>query len=236
MPQPLPILFRDNRFLVIDKPAGLSVHPGPGGGASVEDAFPDMSRRRDGPWLAHRLDADTSGCLVIALRKAALLAAQAEFAAGRAEKIYWAVVEGGPARDCGHIDAPLSRRSTVEGWHMAVDPAGEAAQTDWRVLGRGTGLTWIEFRPQTGRTHQIRIHAATLGCPVLGDPVYGTGPNTEKNRLHLLARSIRLKLEPPVVATAEPGDHMRAALAACGWLSPGKTTPGKPHPPASSGA
>ena len=72
----IPILFQNPHFVVLDKPAGLKVHPGPGGGPSVEDFFPVLSRRRDGPWLAHRLDADTSGCLVLALRKAALLAAQ----------------------------------------------------------------------------------------------------------------------------------------------------------------
>lgn len=223
MPHALPILFQDRRFVVIDKPAGLPVHPGPAGGPSVEDAFPEMSRRRDGPWLAHRLDADTSGCLVIALRKAALLSAQAEFAAGRAEKIYWTVVEGGPADDSGRIDAPLLRHSTVDGWRMAIDPAGAAARTDWRVLGRGAGLTWIEFRPRTGRTHQIRVHAASLGCPVLGDPLYGTGIG----KLHLLARSIRLDLDPAVAAMAEPGAHMHRALAACGWINPGRTTAGK---------
>lgn len=86
-----PILFRDQRFVVLDKPAGLPVHAGPRGGASVEDWFPALSRRKDGPWLVHRLDADTAGCLIVALRYSALRAAQAEFAAGRVHKIYWAV-------------------------------------------------------------------------------------------------------------------------------------------------
>lgn len=217
MPHALPILFRDNRFIVIDKPAGLPVHPGPAGGPSVEDFFPEMSRRRDGPWLAHRLDADTTGCLVIALRKTALLAAQAEFAAGRAGKIYWAVVQGSPAEDSGCVNAPLLRQTTPAGWRMVADPAGADAITDWRVLGRAGDLTWIEFRPRTGRTHQIRVHAASLGCPLLGDPVYGTATG----KLHLLARSIRLDLDPPVIAEAQPAALMREALAACGWLSPG---------------
>ena len=83
-----PILFQDQRFVVLDKPAGLAVHAGPGGGASVEDWFPLLSRRKDGPWLAHRLDADTAGCLVIALRKAALLAAQAAFPRGQPQNTY----------------------------------------------------------------------------------------------------------------------------------------------------
>ncbi len=198
--------------MVLDKPAGLAVHAGPRGGASVEDVFPRLSRRKDGPWLAHRLDADTAGCLVVALRKAALIAAQAEFAAGRAEKTYWAVCHGHPATPSGTIAAPLLRHSDATGWRMRADPAGQAAVTEWQVLGRTGTTSWIAFRPKTGRTHQIRVHAALLGCPLLGDPVYGDGVGP----LHLLARTIRLALTPPLHAEAPVPAHMRAALAACG--------------------
>ncbi len=208
-----PILFRDQRFVVLDKPAGLPAHPGPRGGPSVEDFFPELSRRRDGPWLAHRLDADTSGCLVIALRRAALIAAQSEFAAGRASKTYWAVVRGGPARDAGTIENRLLKVTTPAGWRMAADPRGQPAATDWRVRGRTGDVAWMELTPRTGRTHQVRVHCADLGCPIVGDPVYGGG----EGRLHLLARAIELALEPALRATAPPPPHMGAALAACGW-------------------
>jgi tRNA pseudouridine32 synthase/23S rRNA pseudouridine746 synthase len=208
-----PVLFRDARFVVLDKPAGLAVHAGPRGGASMEDVFPLLSRRKDGPWLAHRLDADTSGCLVVALRRAALRAAQAAFAEGRVRKTYWAVVRGAPAEAAGTIAAKLLRVSTKSGWRMVADANGQTAVTDWRVLGRADDIAWLELSPRTGRTHQIRVHCALLGCPVLGDPVYGGGPG----RLHLLARAIALPLEPPVEATAEPPAHMRDALARCGW-------------------
>jgi len=215
---PLPeILFRDARFVVLNKPAGLAVHPGPRGGRSVEDFFPLLSRRRDGPWLAHRLDADTAGCLLIALRKAALVAAQAEFAAGRVGKTYWAVVHGGPAAEAGTVEAPLRRVSGPVGWRMRIDSGGQRAVTDWRILGRGAGLAWLELAPRTGRTHQVRAHCAALGCPILGDPVYG--PDARSGQLHLLARALHLALDPPVVATAEPPGHMRAALADCGYRS-----------------
>ena len=208
-----PILFRDERFVVLDKPAGLAVHPGPRGGPSVEDWFPLLSRRKDGPWLAHRLDADTAGCLVVALRRAALLAAQAEFAAGRARKTYWAIVRGVPTEPAGTIDAPLSRHSTKAGWHMVRDPAGQPAVTDWRLRGQAGDIAWLELHPRTGRTHQVRVHCALLGCPVLGDPVYGGGPG----QLHLLARAIELSLDPPLAAQAAPPPHMRDALVRCGF-------------------
>ncbi len=218
----IPILFQDERFVVLDKPAGLPVHAGPRGGASVEDWFGALSRRRTGPWLAHRLDADTAGCLVVALRRAALLEAQAAFAAGRAMKVYWAVVRGGPAGESGVVDAPLLKRSGPGGWRMVVDPAGQLARTAWRVMGRAGGLAWLELRPATGRTHQVRVHCATLGCPVLGDPVYGGG----EGRLHLLARSIALPLSPPLEATAPVPEHMLAAMRSCGRDRASRPAPG----------
>ncbi len=208
-----PILLRTDDVVVLNKPAGLPVHPGRQGGASVEDWFPLLSRRRTGPWLAHRLDQDTAGCLLIALRRPALLAAQAAFAEGRAEKTYWAVVRGAPAGESGAVEAPLLRHAKGAQWRMVIDAAGQAARTEWRVLGRGEDMAWLELRPRTGRTHQIRVHCASLGCPILGDAVYGDG----KGRMHLLARALGVPLQPPVAATAPPPEHMIPALLACGW-------------------
>ena len=199
--------------MVFDKPAGLPVHPGRQGGPSLEDFFTKISLRKDGPWLAHRLDTDTSGCLLVALRKAPLITAQAEFAAGRVRKTYWAVVHGGPAEETGGLNFPLLRRTSPTGWRMAVDPQGQHAVTAWRVLGRAPNMTWLELRPHTGRTHQLRVHCATQGFPILGDPVYGDGIGP----LHLLARTLDLDLTPPIAATAEPPIHMHAALKRCGW-------------------
>ena len=100
---------------------------------------------------------------------------------------------------------------------MAIDPRGLAATTDWRLRGRAEGLAWLELNPRTGRTHQVRAHVAlALGAPVLGDAVYGGG----QGKLMLLARAIALPLDPPVAATAPVPEHMRAALAACGWTAP----------------
>ena len=206
------MLYEDPHLVVLNKPAGLAVHAGPRGGPSVEDMFPQLSRRRAGPWLAHRLDADTAGCLVVALRRAALVAVQAAFAEGRVRKTYWAVVDGAPGADAGEVDAPLLKRSGVGGWRMVVDPAGAAARTAWRVRGQVGGRTWLELHPLTGRTHQVRVHCAALGCPVVGDAVYGTGTG-----LMLLARAILLPMDPVVSVVAPPPGHMVAALRACGW-------------------
>lgn len=213
---PLPILFQDQRFVVLDKPAGLPAHPGPRGGPSVEDCFPLLSRRKDGPWLAHRLDADTAGCLLVALRKTPLLAAQAAFAEGRVRKTYWALVRGVPAEASGRLRMHLRRVSTPQGgWRMMTGQDGSLAETDWHVRGRTATSAWLELEPHTGRTHQVRVACAALGCPILGDGVYGAG---EGAKLHLLARSLELPPELAVRATAPVPPHMQAEFAACGAM------------------
>jgi tRNA pseudouridine32 synthase/23S rRNA pseudouridine746 synthase len=205
------ILFRDAQFLVIDKPAGLPVHPGRDGGPSVEDFFPAWRQGRNGPWLAHRLDQDTAGCLVIALKKPALLAAQALFANSGVQKTYWAVVHGAPNDASGIINLPLAKITTGRAWRMQPDKNAPAAVTQWRLLGQGANRSWLEFSPKTGRTHQIRAHAAAIGHPILGDSIYGGGAG----KLHLLARRIFLPLDPPVLAQAAVPVHMRKALESC---------------------
>ncbi len=209
------LLHQDPAVLVLNKPAGLAVHAGPGGKASLEDFLPALQLgKRHLPQPAHRLDADTAGCLAIGRTKPAMAALGRIFAEGRAEKTYWAVVRGGPAGDAGVISAPLLKQSSKRaGWRMLVSPRGQPAETAWRVLGRGDGLTWLELVPRTGRTHQLRVHCAHAGFPILGDDRYGL----PGGRLHLLARRLVLPLDPPVAATAPAPAHMRAALAACGW-------------------
>jgi tRNA pseudouridine32 synthase/23S rRNA pseudouridine746 synthase len=214
MSMPPKILFRDRRFLVVDKPAGLPVHAGRARGASIEDFFCGWRVGKDGPWLVHRLDQDTAGCLVIALKKSALVAAQALFAAGAARKTYWAVVRGVPSAETGVIDLPLAKVTIGRQWKMVGDAkAGDKAVTQWRVRGQGNGLAWVEFLPKTGRTHQIRAHAAAIGHPIVGDAVYGGG----QGGLMLLAQEIRLDLEPTVAATAPLPAHMTEKMRICGY-------------------
>lgn len=211
------VLYRDGLMLVVDKPAGIPVHAGPGGGPNLEQGFDAL---RFGlprpPALAHRLDRDTSGCLVLGRHPKALRRLGALFAARQVEKVYWAVVDGAPAEPAGQIEAALAKKSRGTGWHMAVDPAGQPALTEYRVLGRAGGRAWLELRPRTGRTHQVRVHCAALGCPVVGDPVYGSGAGP----LLLHARAVAVPLypgRPPVEVTAPPPPHMLAALAALGY-------------------
>lgn len=215
----IPVLFRDARFAVLDKPAGMPVHPVRGGGvASVEDHFAMLGRFRAGPWLAHRLDRDTSGCLLVALRRRALHEAQAAFSEGRARKTYWAVVRGTPEAPAGTRRSRLRRVEQGRAWRMAEGEAGEDAVTRWRLRGAGHGLAWLELHPETGRTHQIRVHCAALGWPILGDPVYGAEPGSGAAPLHLHARALALPLAgAPLEASAPAPAHMRAALAACGF-------------------
>ncbi len=206
-------------MLILDKPAGLATHRGPRGGASLENWLPELAfGKRRLPQPAHRLDADTAGCLVLGRTKPALAALGALFAGGRVRKTYWAVVRGKPATPTGVVEAPLAKRSTArDGWRMVVDPAGQPAATAWRVLGSSDGFAWLELHPRTGRTHQLRVHCAHFGCPILGDLRYGGPPGGQGTTLHLLARAIILPLKPPVAATAPVPAHMRAALTACGW-------------------
>ncbi len=210
---PPAILFRDSRFIIIDKPSGLPAHPGRHGGPSVEDFFEIWGTGgKDGPWLAHRLDQDTAGCLVIALKKAALLKAQVWFGEGQVKKTYWAVVRGVPHHDSGTIDLALAKVTVANQWKIWPNADGPPAVTDWRRLGAGRDCAWLELHPRTGRTHQIRAHCAAIGHPVIGDAVYGGG----EGRLQLLARRIELPLDPPVAAEAPVPDHMREHLRACG--------------------
>src|SRR5258705_1812794 len=135
------LLYRDGLMLVIDKPAGFAVHKGPKGGDSLEDYFGAL---RFGlpraPALAHRLDRDTSGCLVLGRHRKALAELGGLFKGGRIAKPYWALVESGPAEEEGRIDLPLGRKDATRGWWMKHDPQGQPAVTTWKVLGRAQGI------------------------------------------------------------------------------------------------
>jgi tRNA pseudouridine32 synthase/23S rRNA pseudouridine746 synthase len=290
------LLYRDGLMLVIDKPAGFAVHKGPKGGESLEDHFDAL---RFGlpraPALAHRLDRDTSGCLVLGRHRKALAELGRLFKLGRVGKTYWAVVEGGPAEDEGRIELALGRMDATRGWWMKHDPQGQPATTVWKVIGRaqvpdaspgqalappraagssppacgeglGVGvekvgstvasphhppphpsptrgegahrasgeggdpshqnaesdhhLTWLALEPLTGRTHQLRVHCAAMGWPIVGDRIYGSAPRSGGPDLHLHAREIVVPLyknREPIRVSAPVPLHMQERLYACGW-------------------
>lgn len=215
---PSRLLYRDALMLILDKPSGIAVHRAGKGGRSLEDGFEalrfGLPRR---PALAHRLDRDTSGCLVLGRHPEALRRLSVLFARGHVDKVYWALVEGDPPAEEGRTEHPLARI----GWKSVPDAAGQHSVTLWRVLGRGSGLAWIEARPLTGRMHQIRAHLAAIGLPILGDAVYGHGRGAHAGDIVMLhARSVSVPLHPkrpPIVATAEPPMHMWRGLSVCGW-------------------
>jgi tRNA pseudouridine32 synthase/23S rRNA pseudouridine746 synthase len=223
------LIYRDGLMLVIDKPAGFAVHRGPKGGPSLEDYFaPLRFGLPRNPALAHRLDKDTSGCLVLGRHRKALALLGKLFKQGKIGKTYWAVVEGSPAAEEGRIDIPLGKLDESRGWWMKPDPHGAPSATTWKVMGHGNGLTWLALEPLTGRTHQLRVHCAEVGWPILGDNIYGRAPRAGGPPLHLHSRAIVVpifKNKPPVTVVAPVPAHMQEALRQCGWRGEGEPLP-----------
>ncbi|MEM1132188.1 MAG: RNA pseudouridine synthase [Pseudomonadota bacterium] len=179
---PLPVLFLDGEALVVDKPAGLPVTPTKSGNDGVEWLAHDMRFGFKRPPVAvHRLDRDTSGCLLMARNSGAMKRFGAAFAEREVRKIYLGIVAGTPDEEAGKIDIPLDKTSTAAlGWWMQPDQHGKMAQTRWQLIAQHDDNSLIAFVPITGRTHQIRAHAYfALGLPLLHDPVYRAGRNAK---------------------------------------------------------
>lgn len=217
----LPILYQDDSVLIINKPAGLPVHKGVGGGVTLTDYLDDLRfGLKPLPQLAHRLDRDTSGCLVLGRTPEALRRLGKLFAANQVQKIYWAVVQGQPPEQTGRIVAPLLRVQGTEGgfgFRMAVDAAGQDAATTYRVLGQSAegALSWLALSPETGRTHQLRVHCAHIGCPIIGDDKYGLAPRNAALLLHAYSLSLPLYAKrDPITVTAPPPTYFSEQIAA----------------------
>jgi tRNA pseudouridine32 synthase/23S rRNA pseudouridine746 synthase len=197
------VLFIDGEAIVIDKPAGLAVHPGSRTPESLENYLQHFrfGFQRE-PLPVHRLDRDTSGCLLLARNPKAHKRFQRAFEDKKVLKTYVAVLDGVPDSDEGRIDIPLEKTSTArDGWRMVPDPAGKPSVSNWRKLAVIDGRAVILFTPETGRTHQLRVHAVEgIGFAISGDPVYGKG----KGPMLLHAWSLRMEREGknPVEATA----------------------------------
>ena len=180
---PLAVIYEDEDMLVVDKAPGMVVHPAPGHftGTLVNALLhhcPDLSGIGGvaRPGIVHRLDQDTSGLIVVAKSQAAMDGLVKAFASHKnVEKTYLAVCHGRPRLDAGRIENQIGRHP-VDRKRMAVlERGGKTAVTNWRVVGADAATSTVECRIETGRTHQIRVHMASLGCPVIGDKVYGKG-------------------------------------------------------------
>lgn len=220
------VIYRDALILVLNKPAGIAVHTANGGLHHLERYFDALQfGLPNPPTLGHRLDFGTSGCLILARHREAARRLRVLFSSNQIQKTYWAIVEGIVETDTGCMDLPLSKQSTSKRhWWMKVDAEnGISAITHYRVLGRSSNLTWLELKPETGRTHQLRVHCAALGHPISQDYIYGPADNTfPKDKLHLHAYSLEIPLYPkknPISVQAPPPPHMEEALKACGYVS-----------------
>jgi 23S rRNA pseudouridine1911/1915/1917 synthase len=207
---PLEILYEDEQLLIINKPVGLVVHPAPGhkDGTLVNALLAHCDKLAgiggvQRPGIVHRLDKDTSGALAIAKTDLAHQHLQAQFKAKTARRDYLAVVYGAPAQATGTIDAPIGRH-LIDRKKMAVVPeekGGRRAITHWQVSERLGNYTLMRFQLETGRTHQIRVHSAYLGHPVVGDPVYSSGRTIGVNLTGQALHAWKLRLQHPVTQT-----------------------------------
>lgn len=220
------IIHRDDSALVLDKPPGLATQ---GGTKTVEhvDGLLDALRfdAPVRPKLVHRLDKDTSGALLVARTPRAAAFFSKAFSNRSARKTYWAIVVGVPAVEAGEINLPLAKQPGTGGEKMHVsEEAGQPSVTRYRVLDvAGNEASWVELTPLTGRTHQLRVHMAAIGHPIVGDGKYGGKPafltGTISRKLHLHAR--RLRIDHPdggkLDIAAELPDHFAASMAGLGF-------------------
>jgi tRNA pseudouridine32 synthase/23S rRNA pseudouridine746 synthase len=208
----IPILFEDGEALVIDKPGGLPVERPRAGGASLEDHLYELKLGFQRPPVpVHRLDTDTSGCLLLARNPKALKRFARAFEERQVGKRYLGVLTGVPQQSQGAVELALAKISSAEkGWRVIPAKKGKPSVTHWRVLAEAGGRALVEFRPETGRTHQIRVHAASgIGVPLLGDPVYGDGKTAARTMLHAADLGVPREGKPPIVATAPlPADFL----------------------------
>jgi 23S rRNA pseudouridine1911/1915/1917 synthase len=196
---PLKIIYEDDDLLVVDKPAGLTVHPAPGHPEhtlvnAILAHFPHLAEIGDRlrPGVVHRLDKDTSGVMLVAKNSDAQANLSKQFKSHTVTKAYLALVKGKLEPENGIIEADIGRDPRHR-QRMAVVAQGRAARTDYRVVKYIGGYTLLEVRPETGRTHQIRVHLAAIGFPVVGDRVYGVkSPHLSRQFLHASLLGFRL--------------------------------------------
>ena len=210
----LPILYEDGEALVIDKPSGMAVDRPRKGGICLEDHLDRLKLGfQRAPVAVHRLDTDTSGCLLLARNPKALARFNKAFEERLVGKTYLAILAGHPQGTQGTIELSLSKISSAEkGWRMIPAKKGKPAVSHWELVGELGPHSLIRFRPETGRTHQLRVHAlAGLGLPLLGDPIYGAGnaPGAKRTMLHAESLTVTRPGKPSIEARAAlPADFL----------------------------
>ncbi|MBL9068411.1 MAG: RNA pseudouridine synthase [Sphingopyxis sp.] len=218
------ILFLDGEAIVLDKPEGLPVDPPRDGSLSLENHLDSLKFGfKRWPLAVHRLDRDTSGCLLLARNPKAHGRFTRAFEDREVEKQYLAILDGVPGTASGTVDLPLSKVSTAEqGWRMVGDPKGKPSISHWETLAVVDGRALLRFRPETGRTHQLRVHALEgLGFPIVGDPVYGTGRAKDRTMLHAERLVVKRDVKPSIIAEAPFPDR----FAALGFSAPEGASP-----------
>tara|TARA_R110000782_G_scaffold167129_6_gene259232 strand:- start:33123 stop:33812 length:690 start_codon:yes stop_codon:yes gene_type:complete len=210
------ILFMDGEAILLDKPAGLPVDPPRDGSLSLENHLGSLTFGfKRWPLAVHRLDRDTSGCLLLARNPKAHKRFAAAFEAGEVAKTYVAVVAGVPEASEGEIDMPLGKVSSAEeGWRMVHDARGKRALTRWRLIAQKDGRALIACFPETGRTHQIRVHLSQgLGLGIIGDPVYGAPAVEDRVPMLLHGRALIVPrgAKPPIDGKAPLPERFAAA-------------------------
>ena len=218
------VIHQDGHAFVLNKPPGLATQGGTKTTQHLDRLLDGLADDRGRPKLVHRLDKDTSGALLVARTARAAGHFAKAFSGRTARKVYWALVVGVPDQDEGLIDAPLAKQPGTGGEKMHINEEhGLAARTRWRTVDHaGNRAAWVELQPQTGRTHQLRVHLLAIGHPIIGDGKYGgldaflTGSISRK--MHLRAQ--RLRIDHPdggqIDVTAELPDHFAASIAQLG--------------------
>ncbi len=220
------VIHRDRSAIVLNKPPGLATQGGTGTFEHVDGLLDAYATTGPRPRLVHRLDKDTSGVLLIAATPGSAAYFSRRFSGRTARKIYWALVVGVPSIEEGLIELPLAKQPGTGGEKMMVDESGQGqpARTRYRVLDRaGNSAAWVELQPMTGRTHQLRVHMAAIGFPIVGDGKYGgqeaflTGTISRKMHLHARQLIIDHPDGAPLNVIADLPDHFAASLAQLGF-------------------